>query len=57
MFADGIALITEDEQQMQHAIQLIDQTFAEWGLEISLKETKAMPLQVEAWAQHDGDHI
>ena len=57
MFADDIALITEDEQQMQQAIQLIDATFAEWGLDMSLKKTKVMPLQVEALAQHVGDHI
>ena len=57
MFADDIALITEDEQQMQHAIQLIDCTFANWGLDMSLKKTKVMPLQAEAWAHHEGDQI
>ena len=44
MFADNIALITEDEAQMQHALQLVDTTFSEWGLELSMSKTKAMPL-------------
>ena len=44
MFADDIALVSECEQDMQRAVQLMDLTFAEWGLEMSLKKTKVMPL-------------
>ena len=44
MFADDIALILEDGEHVEQAIQQADTTFAQWGLEISLKKTKVMPL-------------
>ena len=47
MFADDIAFITESESEMQQAIEYMDQTFAQWGLELSLKKTKVMPLLSE----------
>ena len=47
MFADDIALVSECEQEMQRAVQLMDMTFAQWGLEMSLKKTKVMPLHTE----------
>ena len=44
MFADDIALITESEHDMQEAVELLDQTFAQWGLEMSMKKTKVLLL-------------
>ena len=42
---------------LQYSVQLIDCTFASWGLDMSLEKTKVMPLWAEAWAQHEGDQI
>ena len=42
MYADDIAIFTETESQMQAALDLVDVTFAQWGLEVSLKKSKVM---------------
>ena len=42
MYADDIALMTETEEQMQAALELVDCTFSQWGLELSIKKTKVM---------------
>ena len=57
MFADDIALITESEEEMLRAIELTDVTFTYWGLDMSLKKTKVMPLLVSASTQHVSQHI
>ena len=44
MYADDIALVTETEQQMQSALEAVDQVFTQWGLEINAKKTQVMPL-------------
>lgn len=35
MYADDIALITETREQMQQALNIIDDAFIKWGLQIS----------------------
>ena len=42
MYADDIALMCETEEQMQAALELVDCTFSQWGLELSIKKTKVM---------------
>ena len=42
MYADDIVIFAESEAQMQAALDLTDETFARWGLEIIIKKTKAM---------------
>ena len=42
IFADDMALVTPSESAMQQALQLADDTFSKWGLEMSLKKTKVM---------------
>ena len=37
MYADDIVIFADSEAQMQAALGLIDDTFARWGLEISIK--------------------
>ena len=44
MYADDIALVTETKQQMQSALELVDQIFTQWGLEMSMKKTQILPL-------------
>ena len=47
MYADDSALVTESMHQMQAAIELADKTFAQWGLELSIKKTKVMGIGVD----------
>ena len=42
-FADD-ALVANTAEDLQQAMQVLDRTFARWGLEISLKKTKVVPL-------------
>ena len=51
MYADDIALMPENEEQMQAALELVDCTFSQWGLELSIKKTKIMQ------AEHAGQPI
>ena len=51
MFADDIALVTEPESDLHRAVDILDSTFAQWGLEMSLKKTKIMPLLAAASTQ------
>ena len=37
------ALIIEDGEHMQSVVQSVDETFRQWGLEMSIKKTKTMP--------------
>ena len=57
MFADDIAFITDNDDQMQIALQIIDSTFSEWGLEMSLKKTKVMHLQADAGTECSGNQL
>ena len=57
MFADDIALIMEDGEQMESALQQVDHTFSQWGLDISFKKTKVMPLLPEVRADYEGSHL
>ena len=47
MYANDIALVTDSVDQMQAAIRLADETFAQWGLELSIKKTKVMGIGSE----------
>ena len=42
MYADDIALVVTHEADLKTTINLVDQTFSEWGLEVSFKKTKVM---------------
>lgn len=53
MFADDIALVIEDNEASAEIMQLVDHTFAQWGLEVSLKKTKAMPLLAGEGSSHE----
>ena len=44
MYADDIALVTESEADMQAALELVDRTFSQWGLQLSVKKTQVMRL-------------
>ena len=54
MYADDIALVTESEEGMQEALEIVDMTFQKWGLNINIQRTQVMKLasrseeQVEA---------
>ena len=36
MYADDIALVAESDQDLQQAFTIIDDTFIQWGMEISV---------------------
>ena len=47
LFADDMALVAASEGDMQKALEIADQTFSRWGLELSLKKTNVMVLGVD----------
>ena len=42
LFADDMAIVVPSIEHMQTALQVADDTFSRWGLELSLKKTKVM---------------
>ena len=44
MYADDIALVSESEKDLQEALRIIDETFIQWGMEISVRKTQVMRL-------------
>ena len=48
MYADDIALVAESEQDLQHALIILDDTFRQWGMGISVRKTQIMRLSHSA---------
>ena len=44
MYADDIALVSESEKDLQEALRISDETFIQWGMEISVRKTQIMRL-------------
>ena len=57
MYADDIALILEEDEKLEAVMQAVDSSFSAWGLEMSIKKTKVMPLLPGVWPVHDGRHV
>ena len=44
MYADDITFVAESEQDLQQALTIIDETFIQRGMEISVQKTQIMRL-------------
>lgn len=44
MCADNISLVAESAEDLQRALTIIDDTFLQWGMEISVRKTQIMTL-------------
>lgn len=51
MYADDIALVTEDADSLRVALDLPDSTFSEWGLTVCSAKTKLLVVGRDADAQ------
>jgi hypothetical protein len=44
LYADDIVILTDSQEKMQAALEIIDQFFSGWGVEINIQKTKWMRL-------------
>jgi hypothetical protein len=55
IYADDIALITDNEAALQEAVIMVDEAFRKWALIISKKKSKIVHMQIRG-RESDGPH-
>lgn len=48
MYADNITLVAESAEDLQRALKITDDTFLQWGMEISVRKTQIIRLSSTA---------